>query len=80
MLNSGSPVMDDANPRDTQKGRSGILTKCLEKALCKPKDMQELRSFWKYEVFLSLKKDVTKVYNHPLLSINLYKTCKNLDS
>ena len=45
MLSLGNPVMDDANPKDTQKGRLGILVECLEKALCLPKDVQELRSF-----------------------------------
>jgi len=29
--------------------------------------MQELRSFWKHKVFLSLKRDLAKVYNHLLL-------------
>ena len=37
--------MDDANLRDPQKGRLGIMAECLEKALCLPKDTQELRSF-----------------------------------
>ena len=59
--------MDDANLRDTQKGRSSILAECLEKALLLPENMQELWSFWKHEVFLSLKRDLAKVYNHLLL-------------
>ena len=54
-LNSGGPVMSDANLRDHQKGRSGLVAKCLEKDLCLPKDIEELRSFRKREVFLSLK-------------------------
>ena len=70
MLSSGSPVMDDANLRDPQKGRSGILAKCMEKALPLPENMQELRSFRKREVFLSLKRDIAKVYTHSLLFIS----------
>lgn len=61
--------MDDANLKDAQKGRSGILAECLEKALILPKDMQELRSFRKREVFLWLKRDLAKVYYHLLLFI-----------
>jgi len=47
--------MNGANLRDPRKGRSGLVAECLEKALCLPEDMQELRSFKKREVFLSLK-------------------------
>ena len=53
--------MDDANLRDPQKGRLGILAKCLENAFLLPEDMQELRSFRKREAFLSLKRDLAKV-------------------
>ena len=70
MLSSGNPVMDDANLRDLQKGKLGILAEYLEKALLLPEDMQELRSFRKHEVFLSLKRDLAKVCNHLLLFIN----------
>ena len=31
--------MDDANLRDTQKGRSGILAKCMKKTLFLLEDM-----------------------------------------
>ena len=47
--------MSDANLRDHQKGRVGLMAECLEKALCLSEDMQELRSFRKCDVFLSLK-------------------------
>ena len=59
--------MDDATLRDSQKGMSGILLECLEKALLLPDDMHELQSLRKREVFLSLKKDLVKVYTYPLL-------------
>ena len=58
-------MLSDANLRDHQKGSSGLVVECLEKALCLPEDMQELRSFKKREVFLSLKQDLAKVHNYP---------------
>ena len=54
-LSSGNLALDDANLRDPQKGSSGLLAECLEKALCLLEDMAELRSFRKREVFLALK-------------------------
>ena len=62
--------MDNANLRDHQKGRLGLVAECLKKALYLSEDMQELRSFRKCEVFLSLKRDLTKVYNHLPLFMN----------
>lgn len=62
--------MDDTNLRDHQMGKSSLMVECLEKALCLPKDMQELRSFKKREVFLSLNRDLAKVYYHFPLSMN----------
>ena len=64
-LSSGNPVLDDANLRDHQKGSSGFMAECLEKALCLLEEMQELRSFRKSEVFLSLKQDLAKVHDYP---------------
>ena len=61
VLSSGDPVMDDASLRDPQKGRLGLLSECLEKALLLPEDMHELQSLWKRKVFLSLEKDLAKV-------------------
>lgn len=60
-LSSGNPVLDDANLRDPKKGSSNLVAECLEKALCLPEDMAELRSFRKRELFLSLKQDLGKV-------------------
>ncbi|XP_075645347.1 uncharacterized protein LOC142616359 [Castanea sativa] len=59
-LSSGNPVLDDANLRDPKKGSSSLVAECLEKALCLPEDMAELRSFCKREVFPSLKQDLAK--------------------
>lgn len=62
MLSSGDAIMEDATLRDPQKGRFDILFECLERALLLPEDMHELQSLRKREVFLSLKRDLTKVY------------------
>ena len=58
-------MLDDTNLKDPQKGSLGLMAKCLEKALCLPEDMVELRSFEKREVFLTLKQDLAKVYLFP---------------
>ena len=42
VLSSRDPVMDNATLRDPQKGKSGILSECLENALLLPKYMHEL--------------------------------------
>lgn len=70
-LSSGASVLDDANLRDLTKGSSSLVAECLEKALCLPKDMEELRSFRKREVFLSLKQDLAKVLHLTYPSIKL---------
>ena len=62
-LSSGNPVLDVANLRDPKKGSSGLVVECLEKALCLPKDMAELRSLRKRKVFLALKQDLAKVHD-----------------
>lgn len=54
--------MDDASLRDPQKAKTGLLFECLERALLLPKYMHELQAMQKHEVFLSLKKDLAKVY------------------
>ena len=54
-------MLDDANLRDPKKGSSDLVAECLEKALCLPKDMVELKSFRKHKVFLALKQDLAKV-------------------
>ncbi|XP_065633565.1 uncharacterized protein LOC136069209 [Quercus suber] len=63
VLGSGeftSGLLEDTNLRDPRKGSSGLVAKCLEKALCLPKDMAELKSFRKRKVFLALKQDLAK--------------------
>jgi len=75
-LSSGTLVLDDANLRDTTKGSSGLVAECLEKALCLPKDMEELRSFRKRKVFLALKQDFAKVCKHSFLTLWRYSVHK----
>ena len=69
--------MSNANLRDHQKGRVGLMAECLEKALCLSEDMQELRSFRKCDVFLSLKRDLAKVHNYTPFLANPTNTCTN---
>ena len=61
MLSTRDLVTSEALLRDAQKGRSGLVSKCLEKALLLPDDMQELKGLRKREVFLLLKRDLAKV-------------------
>ena len=61
VLSSGDYVTFEASFKDLYKGRSRLVSECLEKALLLPKDMQELQGLRKREVFLSLKRDLAKV-------------------
>ena len=74
-FSSGNPVLDDANLRDPKKGSLGLVAKCLDKALCLPKDIAELRSFKKREVFLALKQDLAKVHDCSYLLVTLACSC-----
>lgn len=56
-------MLNNANLKDPKKGNSSLVAECLEKALCLPKDMVELRSFRKREVFLAQKQDLAKVHH-----------------
>lgn len=59
MLSIGDPLTSEATLRDGQKGRSELVFKCLEQTLLLW-DMQELKGIRKHEVFLSLKRDLSK--------------------
>lgn len=61
ILNSGDPITTEASLRDPQKDRSGLVSKCLEKALLIPQDMHKLQGLRKCEVFLLLKRGLAKV-------------------
>jgi len=47
--------------RDFQKGKAGYVVDVVEQTLLLPKDMVDLRTMKKHEVFLSLKRDPTMV-------------------
>ena len=64
----GSPLPTNAFIRDFQQGKAGYVADAMEQALLFPKDMADLRSLRRHEVFLSLKRDLTMVS----LSINLF--------
>ena len=65
---SGEPLMDDASIRDFNRGIGGHVASALEQTLLLPKDMVELRSLRRSEVFLHIKRFLGMVCaNSPLL-------------
>ena len=56
LMLGGEPLMDDALIRDFNGGIGCHIASALEKALLLPKDMVELRSFRRSEVFLHTKR------------------------
>ena len=54
----GAPLPSDASIRDFQGGggKAGYMANSMEQALLLPKDMTDLRSMRKHEVFLDLKR------------------------
>ena len=70
MLSSRDPITFEASLRNALIGRSGLVSKFLEKALHLPDDLQELKGLRKCEMFLSLKRDLAKVSREPLFFHN----------
>ena len=71
MLNI-APLLNDASIRDFQRGKVGYVANLVEQVLLLPKDMADLKSMRKHEVFLSLKRDLAMVSHlipPPLFSI-----------
>ena len=60
MLNI-APLLNDASIRDFQRGKVGYVANLVEQVLLLPKDMADLKSMRKHEVFLSLKRDLAMV-------------------
>lgn len=54
----GAPLPADASIRDFQEGKAGYMANVVEQALLLPRDMADLRSLRKHEVFISLKRDL----------------------
>jgi len=57
----GAPLPVDSFIRDFEKGKAGYVANSLEQALQLSQDMADLRSLKKYEVFLTLKRDLAMV-------------------
>ena len=56
-----APSLTDASIRNFLQGKADYVVDAVEQALLLPKDMADLRSLRKHEVFLSLKRDLTLV-------------------
>ena len=63
----GEPLMDDASIRDFNGGIGCHFASTLEQTLLLPKDMVELRGFWRSEVFLHTKSFLGMVCTYSLL-------------
>ena len=51
----------DASVKNFQQGKAGYVADTMEQVLLLPKDMADLKSMRKHEVFLSLKRDFALV-------------------
>ena len=60
MVLDGAPLPTDASIRDFQQ-RAGYVADAVEQALLLPRDMVDLRTMRKHEVFLTLKRDLDLV-------------------
>ena len=75
-----APLPTDASIRNFQQGKAGYVANVVEQALLLLEDMANLRSLRKYEVFLSLKRDLALVsllttFLSSYHSNNLFHTC-----
>ena len=57
----GVPITWDTSIRNYQGGQVGHIAEALEQLFLLPKDMKVYRRFSQYELFLSLKRDLTMV-------------------
>ena len=57
----GAPLPADASVKNFQQGKAGYVADTMEQVLLLPKDMADLKSIGKHEVFLSLKRDFALV-------------------
>ena len=64
MLN-GEPLRDNASIRDFRGGDGCHVASAMEEALLLPKDMAELRSIRRHEVFLNFKRYLGMVCTYP---------------
>ena len=61
MMLDGAPLPTYASIKDFQHGKAGYVADVVDQALLLPKDMVDLRTMKKHEVFLSLKRDLVLV-------------------
>ena len=57
----GSSLLGNSSIREIQKGKVGYVANAIKQALLLPKDMVDLRTMKKHEVFHSLKRDLAMV-------------------
>ena len=56
-----APLLANASIKNFQQGKDGYMVDTVEQALLLPKDMVDLRSIRKHEMFLSLKRNLALV-------------------
>ena len=56
-----APLLANASIKNFQQGKDGYMVDTMEQALLLPKDMADLRSIRKHEMFLSLKRNLALV-------------------
>ena len=56
-----APLLANASIKNFQQGKDGYMVDTVEQALLLPKDMADLRSIRKHEMFLSLKRNLALV-------------------
>ena len=56
-----APLLANASIKNFQQGKDGYMVDTVEQALLLPKDMADLRSIRKHEIFLSLKRNLALV-------------------
>lgn len=61
MILDGAAIIANASIRSSQPGKVAYVADALEQALLLPEDMTGLRQMRKYEVFLTLKKELALV-------------------
>ena len=56
-----APLLANASIKNFQQGKDGYMVDTVEQDLLLPKDMADLRSIRKHEMFLSLKRNLALV-------------------
>ena len=72
MVLDGAPLPTDASIRNFQQGKAGYIANAMEQALLLPRDIADLRTMRKHEVFLNLKRDLALVSPLTTLHFSIY--------